>query len=43
MGDPKGFLKVARVKEAERPVDERVRDWSELTVAANDEQVRAQA
>jgi glutamate synthase (NADPH/NADH) small chain len=43
MGDPKGFLKVARIKEGERSVDERVRDWNELTVVASDEQVRAQA
>jgi glutamate synthase (NADPH/NADH) small chain len=43
MGDPKGFLKVARVKEGERPVDERIRDWTELTLHASDEQVRTQA
>jgi glutamate synthase (NADPH/NADH) small chain len=43
MGDPKGFLKVARVKEGERVVDERVQDWRELTVAAGDEHVQAQA
>jgi glutamate synthase (NADPH/NADH) small chain len=43
MGDPKGFLKVPRVEEDERPVDERVRDWRELVVPASDEQVRAQA
>jgi glutamate synthase (NADPH/NADH) small chain len=43
MGDPKGFLKVAREEEDERPVDERVQDWEELVVAATDAQVRAQA
>jgi glutamate synthase (NADPH/NADH) small chain len=43
MGDPKGFLKVARIKEGERAVEERIRDWTELTVAASDEHVRAQA
>jgi glutamate synthase (NADPH/NADH) small chain len=43
MGDPKGFLKVAREEEDERPIDERVQDWEELTVAATDAQVRAQA
>jgi glutamate synthase (NADPH/NADH) small chain len=43
MGDPKGFLKVAREEEDERPIDERVQDWEELVVAATDAQVRAQA
>jgi glutamate synthase (NADPH/NADH) small chain len=43
MGDPKGFLKVPRVEEDERPVDERVRDWRELVVPATDADVRAQA
>ncbi|HZU81862.1 MAG TPA: glutamate synthase subunit beta [Polyangiaceae bacterium] len=43
MGDPKGFLKVHRVEEDERAIEERVRDWRELVVAATDEQVRAQA
>jgi glutamate synthase (NADPH/NADH) small chain len=43
MGDPKGFLKVPRVEEDERPVDERVRDWHELVVPATEAQVRAQA
>jgi glutamate synthase (NADPH/NADH) small chain len=43
MGDPKGFLKVAREEEDERPVEERVRDWEELVVPATDAQVRAQA
>jgi glutamate synthase (NADPH/NADH) small chain len=43
MGDPKGFLKVAREEEDERSIDERVLDWHEITVHATDEQVRAQA
>ena len=43
MGDPKGFLKVSRVEEDERPIDERVRDWRELIVAANADEVRSQA
>ncbi len=43
MGDPKGFLKVSRVEEDERPVEERVHDWRELVVAARDEDVHTQA
>jgi glutamate synthase (NADPH/NADH) small chain len=43
MGDPKGFLKVPRVEEDERPVDDRVRDWRELVVPATEAEVRAQA
>jgi glutamate synthase (NADPH/NADH) small chain len=43
MGDPKGFLKVQRVEEDERPVPERVQDWTELVVHAKDEEVKAQA
>src|SRR5579885_1704185 len=43
MGDPKGFLKVSRVEEDERPVDERVPDWRQLVIAAEPAQVRAQA
>jgi glutamate synthase (NADPH) small chain len=43
MADPKGFLKVSRVEEDERAIEERVRDWHELVVAAPAEQVRAQA
>ena len=35
MGDPRGFLKLQRVKEKdERPIDERVHDWTEIRVAA---------
>jgi glutamate synthase (NADPH/NADH) small chain len=43
MGDPKGFLKLSRVEEDERPVSERVNDWRELVVPAADAQVRSQA
>ena len=43
MGDPKGFLRVPRVEEDERPVDERVRDWRELVVPGDPPQVRKQA
>jgi glutamate synthase (NADPH/NADH) small chain len=43
MGDPKGFLKVSRVEEDERPVEERILDWHEITQHAADEDVRTQA
>ena len=43
MADPRGFLKVPRTKERERPVEERVKDWRELTVDPTDGEVRAQA
>jgi glutamate synthase (NADPH/NADH) small chain len=43
MGDPRGFLKVSRQEEEERPVEERVRDWREIVLAAPFEQVNAQA
>jgi glutamate synthase (NADPH/NADH) small chain len=43
VGDPKGFLKVPRVEEDERPVDERVHDWRELVVHAPEAEIRAQA
>ncbi len=43
MGDPKGFLKVARVEEDERPVEERVRDWHEIVEPAAEDQLREQA
>jgi glutamate synthase (NADPH/NADH) small chain len=43
MGDPKGFLKLSREEEDERPVSERVQDWRELVVPATDAQVRGQA
>ncbi|MGD0676006.1 MAG: glutamate synthase subunit beta [Polyangiaceae bacterium] len=43
MADPKGFLKVARVEEDERPVEERVHDWQEIVLPGSDEQLRDQA
>jgi glutamate synthase (NADPH) small chain len=43
MGDPKGFLKVSRVEEDERAIDERVHDWHELVLAASSDQVQGQA
>jgi glutamate synthase (NADPH) small chain len=43
MGDPRGFLKVERVEEDERAVEQRVRDWREITEHASAEQVRSQA
>jgi glutamate synthase (NADPH/NADH) small chain len=43
VGDPKGFLKVSRIEEDERPVDERVHDWRELVVHAPDDAIRSQA
>jgi glutamate synthase (NADPH/NADH) small chain len=43
MGDPKGFLKVSRVEEDEREVDQRVRDWREIVVPGGDEQLKGQA
>jgi glutamate synthase (NADPH/NADH) small chain len=43
MGDPKGFLKVPRVEEDERPVEERVRDWHEIIEPAAEDQLREQA
>jgi glutamate synthase (NADPH/NADH) small chain len=43
MGDPKGFLKVERAKEGDRPVEERVHDWHETTAHASADQVKQQA
>jgi glutamate synthase (NADPH/NADH) small chain len=43
MADPKGFLKLGREEEDERPIDERVRDWQELVIPASENQVRSQA
>jgi glutamate synthase (NADPH) small chain len=43
MSDPKGFLKVSRIEEDERAIDERVHDWHELVVAAGPEHVKNQA
>jgi glutamate synthase (NADPH/NADH) small chain len=43
MGDPRGFLKVERAKEKERPADERVQHWHEFTIPATEEELKAQA
>ncbi|HEX3770006.1 MAG TPA: glutamate synthase subunit beta [Polyangiaceae bacterium] len=43
MGDPRGFLKVERDKEHDRPVGERVLDWHETTEHAPAAKVREQA
>src|SRR5580692_11823227 len=43
MGDPRGFLKVAREEEDERPVEDRVHDWHEIVVADATEKVASQA
>jgi glutamate synthase (NADPH/NADH) small chain len=43
MADPKGFLRVERAEEDERSVEERIKDWRELTIPANPAEVRAQA
>jgi glutamate synthase (NADPH/NADH) small chain len=43
MGDPKGFLKVERVEEDERAIEERIHDWREITEHAGPELVKEQA
>src|SRR6516225_4085454 len=43
MGDPKGFLKVPRVEEDDRAIEERIHDWREIHDGATEEQVRDQA
>jgi glutamate synthase (NADPH/NADH) small chain len=43
MADPRGFLELARADERERPADERVHDWRELSVPHEEEAIRAQA
>src|SRR5277367_1537790 len=43
MGDPKGFLKVEREKEHDRPIEERKQDWRETTEHAPADKVKAQA
>jgi glutamate synthase (NADPH/NADH) small chain len=43
MGDPRGFLKYAREKGKDRPIDERVKDWRELTIPSDEGALRAQA
>ncbi len=43
MGDPRGFLKVDRDVEPERPIAERVKDWHEVSLPESPEHVRTQA
>jgi glutamate synthase (NADPH/NADH) small chain len=43
MGDPRGFLKVARAKGKERPVEERSQHWREFAEPPAKEQLEAQA
>jgi glutamate synthase (NADPH) small chain len=43
MGDPKGFMKVERVEEDDRPIEQRVHDWHEITEHASPKQVVDQA
>jgi glutamate synthase (NADPH/NADH) small chain len=43
MGDPRGFLKVARAKGKERPVEERATNWREFAERPPREQLEAQA
>ena len=43
MGDPKGFLKVARANAKERPAAERVAHWAEFHEPPAPEELRAQA
>jgi glutamate synthase (NADPH/NADH) small chain len=43
MGDPKGFLKVSRIEEADRAIEARVQDWHEMVIPPVPETLRAQA
>ena len=43
MTEPRGFLQIAKKKERERPVADRVRDWREIVVPAARDEVAAQA
>ena len=43
MGDPRGFLKLERKKDADRDVAERAKDAHEVTLPRSEEEVRAQA
>lgn len=43
MSDPRGFLKLSRKKERERPAAERIQDWREVTIPSAIEDVREQA
>jgi glutamate synthase (NADPH) small chain len=43
MGDPRGFLKVARAKAKERPTEERAKHWREFAETPSREHLEAQA
>ncbi|MBS2011553.1 MAG: glutamate synthase subunit beta [Deltaproteobacteria bacterium] len=43
MGNPRGFLDVKRAKTEERPPEERIHDWNELTIEPAPADLRAQA
>ncbi len=43
MGDPRGFLKVARAKAKDRPVEERSKHWGEFAEAPPNELLEGQA
>lgn len=43
MADPRGFLKVKRAKTLDRPVQERLADYREITVEPSADDLRAQA
>jgi glutamate synthase (NADPH/NADH) small chain len=43
MGKPTGFLEIARHKQPTRPIDERLRDWREVSLPHEDALLRGQA
>jgi len=43
VGKTTGFLEITRKKSPSRPVEERVRDWKEVSLASPDEDLRKQA
>ncbi|HLQ79406.1 MAG TPA: glutamate synthase subunit beta [Terriglobia bacterium] len=43
MGNPKGFLEIARVTPERRPVEERIHDWKEVYTDFPEEKLTAQA
>ena len=43
MGNPKGFIEIARVTPERRPVDERIHDWKEVYKDFPEEKLTAQA
>ena len=43
MADPRGFLEIARVGPARRPVEERLRDWREVYIDFPESELRRQA